>query len=194
MEVLLAMKAMTETEEKIIEAAIRTFVRYGAKKTSMADIASEAGISRQTLYVLCGNKDELIITSIRYVTRESLTLVKNRLAGIVKLSDKLDVYFEETIVKSFELLQLSGDPEDLISGHNEAGKVALAEAHKQHEALIADILMTYASQIGAKGETVEQLAHFFVTTAMGFKASATSRSDLDSLIKSLKTMVATIVE
>ncbi|MEM9090635.1 MAG: TetR/AcrR family transcriptional regulator [Cyanobacteria bacterium P01_F01_bin.53] len=185
---------MTEIEEKIIQAAIRTFIRYGAKKTSMTDIASAAGVSRQTLYDLFGNKDELIVTSIRYVTRESLTTVQRKLVGITKLADKLDVYFEETIVKSFELLQSSGDPEDLISGHNKAGKAAIKEAHKQHEAVIAEILMAEASQRTYQGQTVAQLAHFFVTTAMGFKSGATSRSDLDGLIKSLKTAIAAIIE
>ncbi|MBT9317825.1 TetR/AcrR family transcriptional regulator [Leptothoe spongobia] len=185
---------MNETEAKIIEAAIRTFVRYGAKKTSMADIASAAGVSRQTLYDLFGNKDEIIVNSIRHVTRTSLATVQSRWEDTSHLSDKLDVYFEETIIKSFELLQSSGDPEDLISGHNQAGKTAIAEAHKQHEALIAGILMPYASQIAEKGETVEQFTHFFVTTAMGFKAGATSRSDLDGLIESLKIAIAALIE
>lgn len=185
---------MTESEENIIEAAIRTFVRYGAKKTSMADIASEAGVSRQTLYALFGNKDELIVTSIRHVTKARLIAVQNRWDSISQLSDKLNAYFEETIVKSFELLQSSGDPEDLISGHNAAGKAAIAEAHKEHEALVTDMLMPYAKQIGSKGQTVEQLAHFFVTVAMGFKAGASSRSDLDRLCQSLKIAIEVIIE
>ncbi len=180
---------MTETEEKIIEAAILTFVRYGAKKTAMADIATAADVSRQTLYDLFGNKDELIVASIRHVTNARLTTVRERWEGVATLSGQLDVYLEETIIKSFELLQSSGDPEDLISGHNEAGKVAIWKAHQQHEELIAGILMAYASQIGANGQTVEQLAHFFVTTVMGFKSGATSRSDLENLLDSLKALV-----
>ena len=40
----------TETEARIVAAAIQCFVRYGARKTSMADIATAAGVSRQTLY------------------------------------------------------------------------------------------------------------------------------------------------
>ncbi|MEM9091361.1 MAG: TetR/AcrR family transcriptional regulator [Cyanobacteria bacterium P01_F01_bin.53] len=185
---------MTETEEKIIEAAVCTFVRYGAKKTSMADIATAAGVSRQTLYDLFGNKDKLIVSSIQHVTKASLEAVQSRWDGITEFADKLDAYFEETIIKSFELIQSSGDPEDLLSGHNQAGKAAIAEAHQQHETLIADILTAYKPQISARGETVEQLAHFFVKVAMGFKSSATSRLDLEALIESLKIAVTTIIE
>ncbi len=36
--------------EKIVDAAIRCFQRYGPQRTSMNDIADEAGISRRTLY------------------------------------------------------------------------------------------------------------------------------------------------
>ena len=185
---------MTETEGKIIEAAIQAFVRYGAKKTSMADIASGAGVSRQTLYDLFGNKDELIVASIRQVTQTSLNEVQKRWAQNNLLSEKLESYFEETIIKSFELIQSSGDPEDLISGHNDAGKAAIAEAHQQHELIIATVLIDYAQQIENKGQTVDQLAHFFVKTAMGFKSSASSRSDLNELITSLTIAIATIIQ
>ena len=185
---------MTETEEKIIEAAIRTFVRYGAKKTSMADIASKARVSRQTLYDLFGNKDELIVTSIQHVTYASLTAVKDRWVGVSRLTDKLDIYFEETIIKSYELIQSSGDPEDLISGHNEAGKAAISEAHQQHEALIVEMLMEYKPQIEEKGQRLEQLAHFFVKVAMSFKGSATNLSDLNELINSLKIAVEMAIQ
>lgn len=184
---------MTDTEAKIIGAAIRTFVRYGAKKTSMADIAAEAGVSRQTLYDQFGGKDDLIVASIRFITAQNLAAVRERLDGCAALAEQLDAYFEETIVKSFELLQSSGDAEDLISGHNEAGKTAIEESHKLHEELIAELFEQCATQIEANGQSVEQLAHFFVTTAMGFKASAASRSDLDGLIGSLKTAVDAIV-
>ncbi|MEL6890146.1 MAG: helix-turn-helix domain-containing protein [Actinomycetota bacterium] len=39
-----------EEHGTIIDAAIRCFERYGPQRTSMSDIAEEAGISRRTLY------------------------------------------------------------------------------------------------------------------------------------------------
>ena len=95
---------MSETELKIVEAAIRTFVRYGARKTAMADIAQEAKVSRQTLYDVFGGKDELIIASIRHITDQNLSRVNERLGEADSLEDQIDIYFAETIIKSFELL------------------------------------------------------------------------------------------
>ena len=113
---------LTETEARIVEAAIGVFVRYGAKKTTMADIAEAAGISRQTVYASFGDKDGIIVACIRHVSEASLAAIRARLGGCGTLGERLDVYFEETVVKSFEMLQEAGDPEDLISGHNQAGQ------------------------------------------------------------------------
>jgi len=44
----------------VIEAALRCFERYGSHKTSMSDIASEAGISRKTLYRMFEDRPALV--------------------------------------------------------------------------------------------------------------------------------------
>ena len=102
--------SMSDTEQKIVDAAIQCFVRFGATKTSMNDIARAAGVSRQTLYDLFGSKDELIRASIRQISLQSMAAIEDRLAGCHTLADRLDVYLEETTIKSFELLQTAGDP------------------------------------------------------------------------------------
>lgn len=181
---------MSDTELKIVEAAIRTFVRFGARKTAMADIAQEAKVSRQTLYDVFGNKDELIVASIRHITDQNLGRVKERLEGVDSLAAQIDIYFAETIVKSFELLQTAGDAEDLISGHNEAGRDAIAKSHARHEKLIAGLLLPYKSEIEVTGQTHTQLARFFVMTAMSLKYSAKTRRDLNRLLVSLSCALA----
>ena len=172
---------MTETEEKILDAAIRMFLRYGARKASMNDIARAAGVSRQTLYDAFGGKDGLIRASIRIVTDRNLAKVSARLEGVTDLSAQLDVYFQETILPSYELLQTAGDMEDLISGHNEAGKDEIARSHTRHEALVAELLGPHQGEAAAARQ-----AHFIVTVAMGFKYGAKSREDLEDLLKTLK--------
>lgn len=186
-------KAMTETEERILNAAIQTFVRYGVRKASMNDIAQAAGVSRQTLYDAFGGKDGLIRASIRIVTDRNLARVRQRLDGITALSEQLDIYFEETVVKSFELLQTAGDMEDLISGHNEAGREEIALSHARHEALIAELLTPHAAALSARGLTAKTQAHFLVTTVMGFKYGAKSSEDLDDLLMALKATILCVI-
>ena len=184
---------MTETESRIIEAAIRTFVRYGPRKTTMADIAAEASVSRQTLYDTFGGKDELIVTSIRFITDRNLQVVRGELEGRGSLSTRLDAYFEGTVVKSFELLQTSGDKEDLISGHNEAGREEIERSHDKHRALVAELLTPYSGALADSGQTLDQLAHFIVTVAMSLKYAAKCRDDLDALLVTLKATVSALL-
>lgn len=49
-----------QSDQDVIDAAIRCFLRYGASRTSMGDIAEEAGISRKTLYRMFEDRSELI--------------------------------------------------------------------------------------------------------------------------------------
>ncbi|MEL6205541.1 MAG: TetR/AcrR family transcriptional regulator [Pseudomonadota bacterium] len=185
---------MTDTERRIIEAAIQTFVRYGAKKTTMADIADAADVSRQTVYASFKDKDGIIVACIRHITDQSLGAVRSKLVDAGSLEDELDIYFAETILKSFELLQSAGDPEDLISGHNRAGKAEIERSHERHKALIAEILSPHAAQIAKTGQSAEEVSNFLVTAAMGFKSSTSDRAELDALLKSLKLAVSSIAE
>ena len=185
---------MSETEKKIIEAAIRVFVRYGARKATMADIASEASVSRQTLYASFGGKDDLIRASIRFITAVNLNQVRKRLPECTSLAEQMDVYFAETIIKSFELLQSSSDAADLVSGHNEAGREEIEASHKQHADLVAGLLVPYTKDIGATGQSPAGLARFIVAAVMGFKYQAKSREELDQLLASLKIAVLMVAE
>lgn len=188
------MADMSETEKKIIEAAIRVFVRYGARKATMADIAAEAAVSRQTLYASFGGKDDLIVASIRFITETNLGQVRKRLPDCTSLSEQLDVYFAETIVKSFELLKSSSDAADLVSGHNEAGRTEIIASHKLHAELVAELLVPYTRDIGETGQSPADLARFIVAVVMGIKNEAKSREELDKLLASLKIAVLLVAE
>ena len=177
---------MADRKDQIVEAAIRTFVRFGPRKTSMVDIAAEAGVSRQTLYDLFDGKDELVERAILHVSKRNLADVQDALADCANLSERLDAYFRHTVVRSFELLESAGDAEELLSGHGEAGRQALGESHRRHEALVARIFEDREAGIVRNGLTVARAAHLTVTTVMGFKQGATSREDLDRLLESLK--------
>ena len=182
------MPSMQSTNTKIVDAAIATFIRYGARKTAMTDIADAAGVSRQTLYDQFGSKNELIEAAISRNTDLVLDRINQRLASAETLADQLEIYLTETVVRSFERLKTSDDVEDLISGHNEAGRAAIAISHGRHKQLAVELLSPHQRQINQTGQTVTQLAGFLVRTAMGLKRCE-SRPELNNMIASLKTSV-----
>ena len=176
---------MQSTKDKIVDAAIATFVRYGARKTSMTDIADAAGVSRQTLYDLFGSKNELIEAAISRNTDLVLDRIAERLTGDADLAESVDVYLTETVVRSFELLQSSEDVEDLISGHNDAGRAAIATSHERHKKVVVKLLSPHRAQIEGTGQSVKQLAAYMVRTAMSFKHCGTRR-ELNAMLGSLR--------
>lgn len=179
----------SETEQKIIEGAIRTFLRFGAKKTTMSDIADAAGVSRQTVYDAFGNKDEVIRASIRSITDKNLAELRLKTDADANLSKRLDIYFEDNVIKNFEMMQISDDPQDLVTGHNDAGKAEIANSRRKHEQLLIEWLTPHDAALADTGHTVASLAHFIVVVTMAFKYEASDRSDLDELLRSLKTMI-----
>jgi TetR/AcrR family transcriptional repressor of mexJK operon len=54
-----ASEARENTRDSILEAARRRFLRFGARKTTIDEVAREAGCSRTTLYAHFRNKEDL---------------------------------------------------------------------------------------------------------------------------------------
>ena len=193
-DVLSSIQSLSKTEKRIVEASILLFVRYGVKKTTMAEIAREAEVSRQTLYDSFGAKDDLIVASILYISSNNLAAVRKQLAACKSLGEQFDLYFAETAIKSFHLLESSHDAEDLVSGHNKAGKGAIEQSHLWHQALIAEMLAPYQASIARTDQSTDELAHFIVTVVMSLKYEARSREELDRLLHSLKISILMATE
>jgi len=177
---------LTTTEERIIAAAIRTLIRYGEKKTTMADIAKEAGVVRQTVYTAFGGKDPLIARCVRYLSDQNMGAVRKALINCKTIGDKLDAYINNTVVKSFDLMETAVDSAQIVSSNNTAGQDALTAAKREQTTLVEEIFAPYSKALSQHNETPETIARFVVVTAMAIKASAKDRPDLERLIVSLR--------
>jgi AcrR family transcriptional regulator len=50
---------MEETRTAVLDSAVRCFGRLGYRKTSMDDVAEEAGVAKGTVYLYCDSKQDL---------------------------------------------------------------------------------------------------------------------------------------
>ena len=76
-------------EEQILNAAKKLFTNYGFKKVSMDEIASEAGVTKKTVYTYFSSKEELL----KYCIKEELQNMRKIIENVE--SKKLD--FMETV-------------------------------------------------------------------------------------------------
>ena len=177
---------MNEREEKIIDAAVRRFSRYGVKRTSMNDIAGEAGIARQTLYNAFSNKDEVLRATIRLFAERATAEIEGGLEKADELGEQLDVIFRHIAVEPFDLLRASPNAEDILEGFNASSQQELASAAEGNRVIIARILEPFGRKIESSGLTVDQFADFVQRSASNAKYSATDRKHLLNMLAALK--------
>jgi AcrR family transcriptional regulator len=73
----------------ILEAAFKAFVSYGFKRTTMADIADAAGISRPALYLLFKNKNDIFRAGFITYIDEILATMEMILDGDAFLPERV---------------------------------------------------------------------------------------------------------
>lgn len=55
------------SKQELLECSITNFIRYGSKRFSMNELASQLGISKKTIYKHFKTKDELITKGVRFI-------------------------------------------------------------------------------------------------------------------------------
>lgn len=80
---------MVEVDREVTDAALVCFGRYGIAKTTMEDVAREAGISRATLYRQVDSRDVLLHATIRAEARRITALVEEATAGVTETPELL---------------------------------------------------------------------------------------------------------
>lgn len=104
-----------EKKECILSAATRLFARFGFKKTSVDQIAKDAGVAKGTVYLAADTKEDLFYQAIH---RE----VRAYTAEIAKLIDPrkaADVMLAETTLAGIQYLEERPLVRDLIFGNHQ---------------------------------------------------------------------------
>ena len=93
--------------DRLIDAAERCFSRFGAAKTTLEDIASEAGVSRATVYrYFDGGRDEIVLGVVLREARLFLESLQRRLQRESDLSGSIVegvLYTVSTVSKNDQL-------------------------------------------------------------------------------------------
>lgn len=185
---------MLTREKNIVEASSAVFLRYGVKRATMNDIASEAGISRQTLYNAFKNKDEILRALIRHYAMDAVSLIRQEAKQKEGLSEKLDSVFHHMTIKPFELLHSSPNAEEILDGINGPARDALLETQVLYEEVIAEILAPYEDGFSSVGLSVADVAVHIFSSAKGIKHHARNKVHLAYMLNVLKITVINMVE
>ncbi|WP_339867730.1 TetR/AcrR family transcriptional regulator [Pseudohongiella nitratireducens] len=180
---------MSTRDVQIISAALKLFFRYGMARTTMNDIAREAGLSRQSVYAAFANKEELLRAATRHLADQTVADLINGFATADSAEQKLDVIFESIAGKHFALLCSSPDADDVISGFNTACRHELADAAERYQHLIAEALQEYEPAITRAGIDMTALAENIQRTTKALKYEAKDEAHLRELWKTQRTLL-----
>ena len=92
-------KPYPSRRETIVAAARGCFLRFGYAKTSFADVAKAAGISRPLIYLHFKSKDELLGAVFTTVFAERYPAVERILAAAGTPSGKLTRIYEQLLIE-----------------------------------------------------------------------------------------------
>ena len=164
--------------EALLDAAVAVFARYGFRKTSMDEVARAAGVSRQGLYLLFADKEELFRKALTHKLARQLG---SAVLALSRMGDPLEVRLIAACdVWAGQFIGTVGaDAADLMCASTSLAGDTLAH----YEALFEDALARaieaspLRSFCTAAGVTPTDAAKALHATARGLKQGAHSRQE-----------------
>ncbi|MEO0493849.1 MAG: TetR family transcriptional regulator [Actinomycetota bacterium] len=161
---------MTDREQRIDQirrAAIPVFATQGFKRTSMADLAAAAGVSRPALYQYFDNRADLFREALQIILVEATDAALAALEGGGSVADRIDGYLQRLGADGYETLYgMEFAMEFLEAKHEFAADVSEAELERGRDGLRAFI----ADQTQATPATRAAALELVLLSPAGLKA------------------------
>ena len=165
----------------ILNAAKKMFVRYGFAKTTMSDIAEEAGVARQTVYNAFGSKEDILRAVVRQTGKESLDAV------LAEWSRDLTL---DAIQAWYETMQSTPDFGELVDGIN---RTAAAEHAEIEVRWIAEIEALLSAHMTAPAGSPGEIAAFFFSASKNAKYGVKDAAELTKRLDTIRDAALALV-
>lgn len=179
------------TRERILDAAFTLFGRYGFKRTSMEDIASEAGLSRTALYLQFRNKEDIFRELAAGLHEEALSGAEGALEADQPLSDRLRAAVEAKTLKLLEIIQASPHGSELMDEKNRLCGDLASDSEQRFRTMLGRAFTradeTKEIDLPSAGLSASEAAEVFALAIIGLKGS-------DVPINRYKRRLASLVE
>lgn len=169
----------SEKERQILEAAYGVFYRYGFARTTMADLASAAGLSRPALYLVYPGKAEVFEAVVDWFVERTLEQIHATLDARWPLERQLLHVAELAVAQGYDILKSNPDAADLMSPERHGP--ALQASFDRLQAFLAQLLRAPVER-AAPGMTPDELARILMAAMKGFKIAAKDGAELRRLI------------
>ena len=185
---------MNDREESIALAAIRTYQAKGVRRTTMSDIAKEAGVTRQTVYNCFANTDAVLRGAIRLFIGDLWARITEAWATCETLEQKMDILLQHFAVEPWDFLNSSAEAAQLEGGYNDAGRAEIAAARLGFRGDIAALFQPWRHRLTRQGTSPLAVADFISAAIEGLKYNNKTRQDMLVAVATLKAAVLALTD
>lgn len=181
-------------KEKILAGADKLFQRYGLTKTTMEDIAKEAGKGKSTLYYYFKNKEEIFDAIIQIEKDKLFNDIQDAVAKAPTAVEKLQVFITIRFVRLKELTNLYNvtiqeAKEALGAGESNALSACYRKQCDLKDSSIVKSILQYGIVTGEfrvfSENEIDMLSFLFMSAQHGLELDLVIHDKLDEMIANL---------
>jgi AcrR family transcriptional regulator len=175
----------------ILDAALRVFGQYGFRRTSMDDIAREAGIGKGTIYLSFASKEEVFQALSQRLAQRMLAGAEAASRQPGTTADKLAAMHTAWFGTYADTIRRSPHAADLLDAKHQLSADLIADAAGRYKRLVRDALTeavaTGELDLEPAGLTPDTAAEMLIASARGLQPSTSSpaayRRHLTTLVR-----------
>jgi AcrR family transcriptional regulator len=176
---------------EILDAALQVFGQYGYRRTSMDDVAREAGIAKGTIYLSFTSKEEVFQALSERLSQRMLAGAEAASHRPGPTADKLAAMHAAWFGTYAETISRSPHAAELLDAKHRLSADLVADAASRYKRLVRDVLTDAAVagelDLEPVGLTADTAAELLIASARGLESSAASpaayRRYLDALVR-----------
>jgi AcrR family transcriptional regulator len=190
------MEVTTNTEralrvDEIRRATIPVFAAQGYRRTSMADLAGAAGVSRPALYQYFDNRADLFRAAFQALLEDATDAALVALAESGTVAERLDAYLQRLSADGYEALAATPFGGELMEAkHDFAADVAQDALDRARDGLRAFV----DSHANVSADTRRQVIDLVVLSPVGLKGDGPSPAVYRERLTALASAAAALLD
>src|SRR5258708_22626504 len=136
----LGRKKSEDTTEKILPAAIQRFSKFGYRRTSINDVAAEAGLARATVYLYWKRKQDLFVAGLERFNSQSWILAETAAAKKGSAKERILATVMAQYGATSDIVHGTASGPELFQANLQLGRTAVEECLRHGEKLLTPLV------------------------------------------------------
>ena len=172
---------MEERACRIAAAGYGVISQYGIRRATMNDVATAAGVSRQTIYNVFPNREALLLGVARYHFESKWRAIREFCATTPDRRERFEALLDNLVIEPWESMQAMPHADELELELATTIKQELVEVHLEAQRNLCEFLLEYQEALERRHITARGLGEMLHHSIVGLKMSTTTREQIESV-------------